>query len=60
MQINLAKINLLRYANYGKIIIKSSCGIHKTEYHNANFYCHLERENWKVLKFHVNDYCCFE
>ena len=35
-----------------KIKITSSSGILKTIYLNGSFYCYLERENYKVLKFH--------
>ena len=44
-----------KYTNRKKMKITSSSGIYKTIYHNIVVYCCLEKENDKVLKFHVNN-----
>ena len=44
----------------GKNILVLIQGIYKIRYHNDGCYCYLQRENYKVLKFHMSSFSYFE
>ena len=49
-----------KYTNYKKLKVTSSSGIFKPYIIIVVIFCYLESENYKVLKFHVNNSSYFE
>ena len=49
-----------KYITCENLKIACSSRIHKTIHHNEVDYFYLEREDYKVLGFHVNNFCDFE
>ena len=43
-----------KYTNYEKVKVTNNSGVFQTIIKRKVIYYHLERGNYKVLKFHVN------
>ena len=57
---NFIKLYLEQAYKQETMKISSSSEIYKTLYHNFNYYCYLERDNDKVVKFNLSNSLYFE
>ena len=57
---NFIKLYMEQVFKQETMKISSSSEIYKTLHHNFNYYCYLERDNDKVVKFNLSNSLYFE